>query len=261
MAVTTEQVRSFWDRNPLCAASIPHALGSREYFEYFDRLREAIDGPAEAAQIHEFASFAGKRVLDVGCGNGYVLSQYARHGAHVHGVDLTPTAVKLCRQRFALAGLEGEFREADAQRLPFPDSTFDCACSMGVLHHVPNTAHAVAEIHRVLKPGGRLIVMFYHRHSALYAVNFRLRRLVTGKSIRQLVNEYDGPGNPKGEVFSKADLAQLLSAFTDLEMRARFLEGFMLVPKVGCLLPRVLLKPFERYWGFNLYAKARKPAC
>jgi ubiquinone/menaquinone biosynthesis C-methylase UbiE len=222
-------------------------------------MREAIDSPAEAAQIHEFASFAGKQVLDVGCGNGYVLAQYARHGAMVHGVDLTPTAVRLCRQRFELAGLRGEFEEADAEHLPFAEDTFDCVCSMGVLHHVPEPARAVAEIYRVLKPGGRLIVMFYHRHSALHGLNFRLRRLVTGKSRRQLVNEYDGAGNPKGEVYTKEELARLLSRFTDLEMQARFLEGFMLAPKVGRVIPRVLLKPFERQWGFNLYAKARKP--
>jgi SAM-dependent methyltransferase len=257
-AVTTDQVRSYWDQNPLCAASIPHPLGSREYFAHFDRLREAIDSPAEAAEIHEFAAFAGKRVLDVGCGNGYVLSHYARHGAEVDGIDITPTAVRLCQQRFAFLGLHGQFQEADAEHLPFPDAHFDCVCSMGVLHHVPDPPRAVAEIHRVLKPGGRLIVMFYHKHSALYALNFRLRRLVTGKSIRQIVNEYDGPGNPKGDVYSRADLARLLTPFTDVQMRARFLEGFMVVPKVGRLLPRMLLKPFERYWGFNLYAKARK---
>jgi SAM-dependent methyltransferase len=258
-AVTTQEVRAFWDRNPLSASCIPYPLGSRDYFEYFDGLREAIDSPAEAARIHEFAAFAGKRVLDVGCGNGYVLARYALHGALVHGIDITPTAVQLCRQRFHYDGLEGDFREADAEHLPFADDHFDCVCSMGVLHHVPNPANAVAEIHRVLKPGGRLIVMFYHKHSALYGLNFRLRRLVTGKSIRQLVNEYDGAGNPKGEVYSRADLERLLRYFTELEMRARFLEGFMIVPKLGRLLPRVLFKPFERYWGFNLYAKARKP--
>src|SRR5205814_8568296 len=103
-AATTEQVRSFWDQNPLCAASIPHPLGSPEYFAYFDRLREVIDSPADAARIHEFTAFAGKRVLDVGCGNGYVLSHYARHGAEVHGIDISPTAVRLCQERFAQLG-------------------------------------------------------------------------------------------------------------------------------------------------------------
>jgi ubiquinone/menaquinone biosynthesis C-methylase UbiE len=258
-AVTSEQVRAFWDRNPLCAQSIPHPLGSRAYFEHFDRLREAIDSPVEATQIHEFAAFAGKRVLDVGSGNGYVLSHYARHSAEVHGIDITPTAVKLCRQRFAIAGLTGTFHEADAEHLPFADDFFDCACSMGVLHHVPNPPGAIAEIYRVLKPGGRLIVMFYHKNSALFGINFRLRQLLTGKSRPQLVNEYDGAGNPKGEVYTKAELAHLLRQFTDLEMRVRFLEGFMVAPKVGRLLPRVLLKPLEPFWGFNLYAKAFKP--
>jgi ubiquinone/menaquinone biosynthesis C-methylase UbiE len=259
-AVTTEQVRSFWNANPVCAGAIPHPRGSREYFEHFDRLREAIDPREQAARIHEFDAFTGKRVLDVGCGNGYVLSHYARHGAEVHGVDITPAAVQLSRQRFALYGLAGSFREADAEHLPYPDAFFDCVCSMGVLHHVPDPARAVAEIYRVLKPAGRLIVMFYHKNSALYRMNFGLRRLLTGKSRRQLVNEYDGAGNPKGEVYSKADLARLLERYHDIEMRARYLEGFMVVPKLGRFLPRLLLRPFERFWGFNLYAKARKPA-
>lgn len=258
--VASEDVRSFWDKNPLCAAQIPHPLGSREYFEHFDALREAIDSPAEAAAIHEFANFAGKRVLEVGCGNGYVLSRYAAAGAEVDGIDITPTAVDLCRRRFALAGLRGSFREADAEHLPFPDDSFDCVCSMGVLHHVPNTARAVAEIRRVLKPGGRLIVMFYHRGSALYQVNYRLRSWLTGKPRRQLVNEYDGVGNPKGDVYSRAELAELLAGFADLEMRARHLEGHMLVPKLGRLFPTALLRPLAGWWGFNLYAKGRKPA-
>ncbi|MBI2807930.1 MAG: class I SAM-dependent methyltransferase [Planctomycetes bacterium] len=256
--VATSDVRSFWDQNPLCATQIPHPLGSKEYFEYFDDLRERIDSLVEASVIHEFAAFGGKRGLEVGCGNGYVLSRYAQHGAEVDGVDITPTAVDLCRQRFTHMNLAGAFREADAEQLPFADATFDCVCSMGVLHHVSDTARAVAEIHRVLKPGGRLIVMFYHRNSAPYHVNLRLRAWTTSKTQRQLVNEFDGVGNPKGEAYTRAELTQLLGSFENPEMRVRFLERHMLLPKVGKFIPRFLLRPLEGIWGFNLYAKGRK---
>ena len=162
---TAGDVRAFWDQNPLCAGMIPHPLGSREYFEYYDRLREEIESEAFSYRLHEYWAFAGRRVLDVGSGNGYVLSRYAREGAETYGIDITPTAVDLCRKRFAYAGLSGDFRVAEAEHLPFADGFFDCVCSMGVLHQVPDTERAIAEIHRVLKPGGRLVVMFYHRTS------------------------------------------------------------------------------------------------
>src|SRR4051812_34940901 len=114
-AIQIEDVRSFWDANPLCAAAIPYPLGSAEYFTYYDGLREANESLAFSYQIHEYRTFAGKKVLDVGCGNGYVLSKYAQESADVYGVDLTPTAVSLCQQRFALLGLEGKFSVANAE--------------------------------------------------------------------------------------------------------------------------------------------------
>lgn len=258
-SVGIEDVRSYWEAHPLCAEAIPHPLGSREYFEYYDRLREANESVEFSARLHEYASFAGKDVLDVGCGNGYVLSRYARAGARTVGVDLTRAAVELCRSRFAHMDLPGEFRQANAEALPFPDNTFDCVTSMGVLHHTPNTAAAVAEVFRVLKPGGRLIVMFYHRNSALYRVGFPLQRLLTGKSTQQLVNEVDGFGNPLGDVYSDAELRRLLGRFSDLELFAGLLEPWMVLPRFSRILPAALLKRFERRWGWFLYAKGRKP--
>ena len=160
-------MRSFWEANPLAAAAIPYPLGTREYFEYYNRLREANESLEFSYWLHEYKAFAGKKVLDVGSGNGYVLSKYAQEGAEVYGVDLTQTAINLCRRRFELLGLPGNFSVGNAERLPFGDETFDCVCSMGVLHHTPDTPRAVEEVFRVLKPGGRLIVMFYHRNSAL----------------------------------------------------------------------------------------------
>ena len=91
-------MKDFWEANPLCSHIIPHALGSEDFFRAYDAEREAIESPARSAEIHEYRSFAGKRVLDVGSGNGYVLSRYALVGAEVFGVDLTDQAIALCRQ-------------------------------------------------------------------------------------------------------------------------------------------------------------------
>lgn len=257
--VTVGAVREFWNANPLCARVIPYPPGSAEFFAFYDRLREANESPEFSRALHEYPAFRGKKVLDAGCGNGYVLWRYALEGARVTGIDLTETAVSISRKRFALAGLPGNFLVGNAETLPFEDGTFDCVCSMGVLHHTPDTARAMGEVHRVLKRGGRLIVMFYHRNSAAYRLRMPLVRLLTGKSIRRQVNEVDGSGNPKGDVYSRRELRDLLAPFVRIEMSAGLLTGEMILPKIGgFLFPRVLLRPFERRFGWFLYAKAVK---
>lgn len=253
------EVRRFWEANPLAAAANPHPLGSREYFAYYDQMRHAKESPAFSSWLHEYDRFAGKRVLDVGCGNGYVLSRYSMAGARTTGVDLTEAGVTLSRQRFQHAGLPGSFSQGNAEQLPFADESFDCVCSMGVLHHTPDTARAVAEVHRVLRPGGRLIVMFYHRNSARYRVLFPYLRWRTAKSIRQLVDEVDGVGNPKGDVYSSAELRRLLGGFEQIETFAGSLQGWHLLPIGGSRLPGRLLRMLERRLGWFLYAKAVKP--
>lgn len=257
--VSVGDVQKYWEANPLCASAVPHPLGSREFFVHYDRLREVNEPLEFSYALHEFRDFKGKRTLDVGCGNGYVLSKFALEGAEAYGVDITPTGAWLTTKRLEYLGLPGQAMVGNAESLPFPDASFDCVTSMGVLHHTPDTARAVAEIRRVLKPGGRLIVMFYHRNSAMYRLKFPLASLLTGKSMAQLVNEVDGYGNPKGDVYSRAELRRLLRGFGDFSMFAGLLQSWMLLPGGWeRLLSMRALRPFERLLGWFLYCKARK---
>jgi ubiquinone/menaquinone biosynthesis C-methylase UbiE len=255
----TESIKSFWQASPLCTQINPFNPGSKEFFELYNNQREEIESLECSYKIHEYLNFKDKKVLDVGCGNGYVLSKYATEGADVHGVDLTQAAIDLTCKRFENLNLNGNFRVADAQALPFSDDTFDCVCSMGVLHHVPNTQKAVDEIFRVLKPGGRLIVMFYHRNSAKYQFNYRVRSLFSGKSLQQLANEFDGIGNPKGAVFSKSELAAVLNKFSKIRMNIDYLSPGDIIPFGGRFLPSNMFKPVASVFGWNLYAKGNKP--
>jgi SAM-dependent methyltransferase len=130
---------------------------------------------------------------------------------------------------------------------------------MGVVHHTSNPQKAVSEIYRVLKPGGRLLFMIYHRNSILYRFKFPLLKLLTGKSIQQLVNEVDGLGNPRGDVYSKQELTDLLHRFEITEMFPGLLQGWMIVPKLGRLIPDAVVRPFGKWGGWFLYSKGRKP--
>jgi SAM-dependent methyltransferase len=257
LEVQLDDVRDFWQAHPVAAEANPHELGSPQYFTYYDRLREANEPTDFSERLHEYTRFGGQRVLDVGSGNGYVLSRYSQAGARTFGVDLTQTAVDLCRRRFQLQRVKGQFLVANAEDLPFSTASFDCVCSMGVLHHTPDTTRAVAEIRRVLKPGGRLILMLYHRNSVLFRVKFPIVRILTGRTIAQLVNEVDGTGNPKGAVYSKRELLELLDGFTDLETFAGILPWTKL-RGLERLAPSRLREWLDRRVGWFLYAKARR---
>jgi ubiquinone/menaquinone biosynthesis C-methylase UbiE len=256
--VKTTDIKNFWEKNPVCAKDNPHAIGTPDYFTYFDKLRDKIEPPVFADRFYEFSSSRGKTVLDVGCGNGWVLSHFARHGAVTVGVDITEAGVELCRTRFKNQKLKGDFVVGNAEALPFPDNSFDVVSCMGVVHHTSNPQKAVSELFRVLKPGGRLLFMIYHRNSVLYRFKFPLLKLLTGKSIQQLVNEVDGFGNPRGDVYSKAELKKMLNEFTITEMSPGLIEGWMVLPYVGRFLPDVIFKPFEKVGGWFLYAKGTK---
>ncbi len=253
-----DDVRQFWEGNPVASRAIPHAIGTPEYFECYDALREANESPAFSSALHAYAEFGGKTVLDVGSGNGYVLSRYAAAGARVFGVDLTRRGVTLCRRRFELMRLDGRFLLGNSEQLPFASEQFDCVCSMGVLHHTPDTEGAVAEVFRVLRPGGRVVLMFYHRNSLQYRVKFPLMRLVRGKPIQQSIDEVDGVGNPKGDVYSRSELAALLSRFTGVDLFAGTLPWHV-IGSVANAVPSIARRWMDRRWGWFLYAVGTRP--
>jgi len=104
----------------------------------------------------------GDAVLDIGCGAG-VDSLVAGHlvgaGGRVVGIGVTPAMIEKARAHQARLGLANvTFQVADAEALPFPDNDFDAVISNGVFNLTLNKAKALAEVHRVLKPGGRLLL-------------------------------------------------------------------------------------------------------
>lgn len=122
--------------------------------EFHSRRRKATQ---ELAAM--LAPTASDHVIDIGSGLGGP-SRYlaARHGARVSGVDLTPEFVTTATALTARVGLSElvEFREGSALALPFPDASFDLAWTQNVAMNISDRARFYAEIHRVLKPGGRL---------------------------------------------------------------------------------------------------------
>ncbi len=287
-----ERVRAFWQEHPCGTKFADAPPGSRRFYELVEEHRYQKEWHIPAAA--GFAETKDLRVLEIGCGLGTDGAQFAKAGADYTGIDLTEAAVELAQRRFELFELPGSFRVADAESLDFPDNSFDIVYSHGVLHHTPDTAGAIKEVHRVLKPGGRALVMLYHRDSYNYRVNISMLRragvhllrwsggvkfvhLLTGESedaLREhaqrlkteraylsseefLSQNTDGAGNPLARVYSKAEARELFNDFSKVELRTYFLNKKWL-PILGPILPRSIETRMASRWGWHLWIYGTK---
>lgn len=288
-----ERVRAFWQANP-CGVKFADAVpGTRHFYELVEAHRYTKEWHIPIAA--DFRSSRGLKVLEIGCGLGTDGAQFADAGADYTGVDLTEAAVDLARKRFELFDLPGKLQTADAENLAFEDESFDLVYSHGVLHHTPEIGKAVREIHRILRPGGRAVVMLYHRGSYNYRVNIsvlrragahllkwepgiRLINKLTGEpldSLRQhaellktekesylkpgefLSQNTDGAGNPLARVFSRREARELFKDFQEVTLKTYFLNKRWL-PVIGKLLPRQLEARLAARWGWHLWIYATK---
>ncbi len=154
-----------WTSDP-CGPVVEGQPGTRPYFEQLIADRDAY--APWMAEVLGYSGARGLRVLDVGNGQGIDVARYAAAGATVTGIDLTPRHTELARAHLEALGLEATLVGGDAERLPFPDASFDRVSSNGVLHHTPDMPAALSEVRRVLAPGGEARIIVYNRASAWY---------------------------------------------------------------------------------------------
>jgi ubiquinone/menaquinone biosynthesis C-methylase UbiE len=121
-------------------------------------------------EVAEFRKHRGEEVLEIGCGTGSDLLQFAKHGALATGIDLTTRHVELARKRVGDLAI---VHEADARNLPLEDESFDYVYSHGVLHHTDEPEQVVREMFRVLRPGGRINVHVYALWSCATVMGIR----------------------------------------------------------------------------------------
>jgi SAM-dependent methyltransferase len=181
-AVTLDEtdVHSFWSAHP-CGDQIVGGLHGT-FEDDYERFFAAYDSWRYRQESHileclDRIDWQGKNVLEIGLGQGAESEQLIRRGACWSGLDLTQESVDRVRARLDLRALPyGDARRGSALEIPWPDDSFDLVFSHGVLHHIPDVRRAQSEIHRVLRPGGRLVAMLYARSSLNYQVSIRVLR-------------------------------------------------------------------------------------
>jgi SAM-dependent methyltransferase len=160
-----ERVRAYWNTHIHDLEISSHAPGTAGFFAdldqyHFEKLHHLL-------RLVPFDDMRGKAVLDVGCGAGVDLVRFAKGGAIVTGVDLTESAIELAKANIAQQGLTADLRVANGEALPFVDKSFDLVFAHGVVQYTADDRKLVAEVRRVLKPGGLAIFQVYNRRSWL----------------------------------------------------------------------------------------------
>jgi glycosyltransferase involved in cell wall biosynthesis/ubiquinone/menaquinone biosynthesis C-methylase UbiE len=263
-----EEVQNQWNNNPV---GTHYAKNERAHTpEWYQRIEQYRYGEYAPwmLELMEFDQHGGHDVLEIGSGVGTDLSRFARHGARVTDIDLSARHLELAQENFAWRGLTGRFIHHDAETLPIPDNSFDVVYSNGVLHHTPNTARVAAEIRRVLKPGGKAIVMMYAEHSWHYWYRLvwelglkhdLLRRYSMGEIMSRHVEITENDARPLVKVYTARTLKRLFTGFDSRLVYKRQMIAAELPEGLEWLPRHVSLDRLGRLAGWNVIIKAVKP--
>ena len=266
-ADVSQRNAEFWDE--LCGSHMARQLGIRDaspgelarfdaaYLDLYPYLLGYF--PRERVE--------GQQVLEVGLGYGTLTEALARMGADYHGLDIAAGPVEMARHRLAsVPGARPEqVQQGSVLELPFPDASFDLVASIGCLHHTGDLFGAIQEVRRVLRPGGRLVLMVYNRRS--------LRRLVAAPVVggapprpasadEALRARYDattdGAAAPHTDFVTAPELRGLLHGFNDIRVERRNMDGLPIPYVAERSRSALMALRVDRLLGLDLYVTAQR---
>jgi 2-polyprenyl-3-methyl-5-hydroxy-6-metoxy-1,4-benzoquinol methylase len=265
------QVREYWNARPCNIRHSPQTVGTREYFDEVEARKYFVEPHIPA--FAEFPRWAGKHVLEIGCGIGTDTINFARAGARVTAVDLSEASLDLARRRAEVFGLAGRisFFAADAERLsetvrPRP---YDLVYSFGVIHHTPHPERVIDQVREhFVHPQSELKLMVYHRNSwkVLWILLtegrgafWKLDELVARSSEAQT-------GCPVTYTYTPGSVRTLLRGFRAETMFVDHIFPYRIRDYVQYryvkewyfrILPQPVLRLLERRFGWHLCVTAR----
>jgi len=262
-----------WDANPAGWSHAPgEEVGSRAFFETAYRARREEEIPF-LDELLPWDDFAGKRVLEIGCGAGFDAFTLCDHGAVYTGIDYAPNNPARARAHLAHFGHAPPVMRSDGERLPFTDASFDVCFSNGVLHHTPDMPAAFREAGRVLTPGGSFWVVLYHKHSAYHWLSiFLFEWIIKGGCLKRSLAHQRSRIEVTGaeedvlvDVYSRSEMRRILRD-AGFEVRSvwvrklpgRDLPAYRVLKHFYRFVPRVLARWCECRWGWYITAHAVK---
>ena len=200
-------VYDFWNNRPCNIRHSDKEIGSKEYFMEVSKRKYFVE--PHIIPFAEFSKYAGKQVLEVGCGIGTAAQSFAENGAIYCGIDLSDYSIELAKKRFDVFQLKGTFvaDNIETPKSDFLDTEYDLVYSFGVLHHTPDAIKAIHNIYNCLKPGGEFKLMMYARNS------YKYYQICSG------MDQYEAQsGVPIANVYTNEEIQTLLHEFEDIHI-------------------------------------------
>lgn len=241
---------TFWTKNVPGIDDVSRGAGDQPaFYETVDAIRFRNE-PYLQPLLDRFVQ-KGDATLEIGFGLGTDLRYFARKGACVTGMDYSPENARLATKGFSVMNLPGRAISGDAECLPFPDNSFDAIYSWGCLHHTPDTEKTIREVHRAVRPGGRVMVMLYHKGYQYLALLFSY--VVGFKWLRMPLQEHLSRGydqTPLSRMFSRPELCRLFKDFKGIEITVVTFGGIQYHPVLKYVWRVLNALPFlMRRWG------------
>jgi SAM-dependent methyltransferase len=256
----------FWDE--MCGSTLARQHGITDAST--ESLRRFDDAYLEMYPYLEgyLPQPEGERLdlLEVGLGYGTVSQMLAERGFRYTGLDLAQGPVEMVRHRLSQSGRGGEAVQGSVLELPCAAESFDRVVSIGCIHHTGDIPKGIAEVTRVLRPGGTATVMLYNRHSwRQLRIGLVLR---AGRLVGRRSDEHDARGrfekNVDGEIapmvdfVSRREVRELFAGYSELDISAENFDP-VVAPWKRIVLPREwFLGNLARVLGLDLYITAVK---
>lgn len=221
--VPIQSVQTFWDTRPCNIRHSPQPVGTKEYFDEVERRKYLVE--PHIPHFAEFAKWSGKRVLEIGCGIGTDTINFARAGAQVTAIDLSPKSLEVAKTRAEVFGLSDRIRfycgNSEEMCQIVPIDAYDLVYSFGVIHHTPHPERVVEQIKQYLPPHGELRLMVYSRVSYKLFAIMREEKVWDMARIDKLIarNSEAQTGCPVTYTYTPESIHTLLRGFEVLDIR------------------------------------------
>ena len=269
-------VKEFWEKNPLFSGESQYKTGSKEFFDEHKKvyMEDVFANNFEEKKFIPKLS-QNKKVLDLGCGIGFWTIEMIRRGNYknMYSADLTQTALDNVSKRLKINGLESILSIQNAEDMTYDNNFFAHINCQGVIHHTPNTEKTVQKMARVLEDNGTAYISVYYKNFFLrnwdkirfigkifsnFGAKLKGRgreNIFTQTNVDEITRLYDGDSNPIGKSYSKKEAIALVNEYFFVD--SMFLNSFP-ARSLPFKIPNTLHRYLSKNMGFMIHLSLRK---